>query len=369
MVVGRRLLVGHRDGDDPPEPDLSGAIAVVTEPGDPTAAWGTPMPGPIWYWSITAGLGACAAAAIYSGVQMRRRSGLTRRTDPRNLAGTATRVEVSTAAGADAVKRKARHTRPSVRHPHPAEVGYHLGRSHGQAVWASVEDSMLVLGPPRSGKGLHIVIPMLLDAPGAVVTTSTRPDNLVVTFSARQERGPVAVFDPQRLAGGVPGGLRWSPVRGCELPQTAMIRARGLSAGAGMSRSVDGGDFWQGQTESVLRGLLHAAALDGRTALDLYRWSVDPAATSEAVTILGRSGAAPGWDAALEHAAAGDPRTRDSIWLGVRRRRCRPLPIPASSRRSLPRPVRPLTLRSSSPRAAPSTCWAPPPVLARQQRW
>ena len=39
-------------------------------------------------------------------------------------------------------------------------------------VWASVEDSMLLLGPPRSGKGLHLVIPMILDAPGAVVTTS-----------------------------------------------------------------------------------------------------------------------------------------------------------------------------------------------------
>lgn len=35
-----------------------------------------------------------------------------------------------------------------------------------------------VIGPPRSGKGLHIVIPAILDAPGPVVTTSTRPDNL-----------------------------------------------------------------------------------------------------------------------------------------------------------------------------------------------
>ena len=59
---------------------------------------------------------------------------------------------------------------------------------------------MVLLGPPRSGKGLHFAIPMILDAPGAVITTSTRPDNLAVTLTARADRGPVAVFDPQHLA-------------------------------------------------------------------------------------------------------------------------------------------------------------------------
>jgi type IV secretory pathway TraG/TraD family ATPase VirD4 len=177
---------------------------------------------------------------------------------------------------------------------------------------------MLLLGPPRSGKGLHLVIPMVLDAPGAVVCTSTRPDNLAVTLAARQAVGPVAVFDPQQLAAGFGRGLRWSPVRGCELPQTAMIRARGLAAGTGMGRGVDGGDFWQGQTEAVLRSLLHAAALDGRTARDLYRWSLDPASAADAVAVLNRPGAAAGWADALDQAAHADPRTRDSIWLGVR---------------------------------------------------
>ena len=69
-----------------------------------------------------------------------------------------------------------------------------------------VEDSILVIGPPRSGKGAHIVINAILDAPGAVVTTSTRPDNLTTTLRARRRRGPVAVFDPQQLAAGRTGG-------------------------------------------------------------------------------------------------------------------------------------------------------------------
>ncbi len=313
-------LVALVTGNEPPKSGLSGAVRVLTRPGDPSAAWGTPMSGPVLYWTVTA---AVLAAALAAGVvawwwwrrDIRRRVG-----DPRRLSGTATRAEVATAAGARAVMQRSAHTRPNLAEPRPGEVGYLLGRSRGVQAWASVEDSMLVLGPPRSGKGLHLVIPFILDAPGAVVTTSTRPDNLTATFTARRKAGGrVAVFDPQHLAAGVPDGLRWSPIRGCATAQTAMIRARGLAAGTGITRGVDGGDFWAAQTEAVLRALLHAAALDDRPPAQLYRWSLDPAAAGEAVTILGRSSAAaPGWSDALDQAASADPRTRDSIWLGVR---------------------------------------------------
>jgi type IV secretory pathway TraG/TraD family ATPase VirD4 len=301
----------------PPDWSLLGVLDLLASPGDPGAAWGTDV-GPTAYWSCTAAIAATLAASLPLVWRALGRSATRQRTDPRRLPGTATAAEVTAAAGPRTVAARARHARPSLARPRPHEAGYQLGRSRGRQAWASVEDSMLVVGPPRSGKGLHLVIPMLLDAPGAVVCTSTRPDNLAVTLTSRQRLGPVAVFDPQQLAGGVRPGLRWSPVRGCELPETAMIRARGLAAGTGMSRTVEGGDFWQGQTESVLRGLLHAAALDGRTAKDLYRWSLDPAAAGDAVTLLNRPGAADGWADALEQAAHADPRTRDSIWLGVR---------------------------------------------------
>lgn len=305
-------------GRTPPQPDLGGALNLVRSPSDPSGAWSTPMPGPVAYWTVTAIVVLAATTLTIALVRWWRGDSRRRTSDPRTLPGTASRAEILQAAGPRAVTRRARQARPSLHRPHPHEVGYLLGRSRGAQAWASVEDSILVVGPPRSGKGLHLVIPMILDAPGAVVTTSTRPDNLAVTYTARRAVGPVAVFDPQGLAAGVPDGLRWSPVRGCDVPQTAMIRARGLAAGTGIGRSTDAGDFWQAQTESVLRALLHAAALDGRPPRDLYRWSLDPAAVTEAITILGQASAAPGWDSALEQAAVGDPRTRDSIWLGVR---------------------------------------------------
>ena len=243
----------------------------------------------------------------------------------RSLPGLATPAEADRAAGPKALLARAGVVRPALadqptrRHrPQPSELGYPLGRARGRALWCSVEDSALLLGPPRMGKGLHLVIPWVLDAPGAVVTTSTRPDTLAVTHAARTARGPVSVFDPQRLAG-LPGGLAWSPVRGCETPRTALVRARGLAAGTGYGPSVSDADFWQGQTETALRCLLHAAALDGRRALDLYRWSLNPVLATDAVTILNRERrAADGWADALDATVHADPRTRDSIWLGVR---------------------------------------------------
>ena len=230
----------------------------------------------------------------------------------------ASRAELTAASGKHALLKRAPVIRPALTgRVDPQQVGYRIGKARGVELWFAIEDSVLLLGPPRSGKGVHCVIPWILDAPGAVVTTSTRPDNLAVTMRARAKRGPVAIFDPQHLAG-LPNGLRWSPVRGCERPHTAMVRARGLGTGAGWTGLSDSA-FWAGQTETVLRCLLHAAALDGRGAAELYRWASSPAAASEAVRVLEYADtAAPGWAATLAALVDTDPRSSDSIWLGVR---------------------------------------------------
>jgi type IV secretory pathway TraG/TraD family ATPase VirD4 len=241
----------------------------------------------------------------------------------RSLPGLASPAEAARQGGQRALLKRADVVRPSLvdplgNRPDPHQIGYLLGCVSGRSLWCSVEDSALLVGPPRMGKGIHVVIPWVLDAPGPVVTTSTRPDTLAVTLHARAHVGPVAIFDPQSLAG-LPGGLRWSPVRGCEQPRTALVRARGLSAGVGFGRTVSDSEFWAGQTETVLRCLLHAAALDGRGAGDLYRWSLSPALAESAVSTLSRHrDAADGWADALDSAVHSDPRTRDSIWLGVR---------------------------------------------------
>lgn len=295
-----------------------GLARLVRDPRHPSTAWGEPMPSTGWYWTVTAVGVVLIVSVVVIGLIAYYRREQRVAADPRLLPGLAARPEIARAAGHKALLRRAGTIRPSLPTAIPADVGYRLGRSCGREVWVSVEDSMVILGPPRSGKGLHLVIPMILDAPGAVVSTSTRPDNLTVTLRAREKRGgPVAVFDPQQLAPGAPSVLRWSPIRGCDHPQTAMIRARALAAGTGTG--VERGDFWQAQTESVLRAFLHAAAIDARPPAHLYRWSLSPASAGEAARVLTASShAAEGWAEALDNAINADPRTRDSIWVGVR---------------------------------------------------
>ncbi len=291
-----------------------GVFAHPLDPGLPLGAHGLNW---VLYWAVVAiMLADVLLPTIWVVTKIRAHR---RQVDPRKLEGTATSSEIAQVASRKLLVKRAPTLRPSLEHPKAGDVGYLLGTARGRQVWATVEDSILLIGPPRSGKGLHIVINAILDAPGAVITTSTRPDNLTATLHARERTGPVAVFDPQQLAPGLPVGLRWSPVRGCEDPLTAMIRATGLAASTGLGGGgVDNGSFWEGKTRAAIQSLLHAAALDGRDARTLYQWALNPTAAGDAVRILQtHPRAADGWADSLDSMIQSDPRTRDSIWQGV----------------------------------------------------
>lgn len=316
VLAAGGLLSAFLSGHGLPTHHVAGAITAFAHARDPSLAWKRPVGPAGLYWIVTAVvLGAAMVGAVFA-VRFFRFGARSNSDDPTRVPGLADRPEVVTVAGARHLLARGRVLRPSLEKPTPHDLGFFLGRSRNVECFASVEDSMVVLGPPRSGKGHNLVIPFILDAPGAVVTTSTRPDNLAVTMTERMKHGPVGVFDPQGLAKGVAGGLRWSPIRGCEHPETAMQRASALCVGA--AGHITEGNFWQQQTEVVVRCLLQAAAVAERGVTDLYRWSLSPDEAKEAVEILRASPrATPLWARALGGVVGLEPRQRANIWSVV----------------------------------------------------
>lgn len=253
-------------------------------------------------------------AAGYFLWRVWRQSGSWLRKDILSRDGVARRAEVVRDFGARAVVKRGKFTRPGLAKPRIEEVSWTVGRSRGVTVHVSTEESMVIQGAPRSGKGLYVIINAILDAPGAVVTTSTRADNLVVTMKARASGGrPVTVFDPQGMSG-LPTTLRWSPVRGCEDPDIATRRALVITADTEFKGE---NAAWQKRAVIVLQCLLHAAALSGDGVRAFRRWSSSPILAKEALAFLDRPEAALGWQADLLGIIDDDPRNTSNSWIGV----------------------------------------------------
>ncbi|MCU1622068.1 MAG: Type secretory pathway VirD4 component-like [Frankiales bacterium] len=307
---------------------LSGAAAWSHHLSDPGAGYPalerTALPGAVGMWTALLLTASAAVALGLLAIRLTRRLRNTGDHQPRGTlrAGLASRGEIRGQLSERAVRARAAHARPQLTgHPPATEVGLRLGRDLHTRIelWGSIEDSFLVLGPPRSGKGVHLVIPHALDAPGALLVTSTRPDTLHATRAVREQHGPVLAFDPQQLAPDAPR-LRWSPTRGCHDPLVAINRARALSAGAAPHGATTAdADFWTGMTAAVLRAYLHAAALTSRPMGEVLGWASRPLDPTPVRILRRESQAAAGWAEELAAQAGADPRQRDSVWAGVRR--------------------------------------------------
>jgi type IV secretory pathway TraG/TraD family ATPase VirD4 len=262
--------------------------------------------------------------------------------------GWATVEAVRRVASTKALMAQARTLRPTLAKPTPTDVGYLLGSSRGEAVWASCERSILVVGPPGSGKGLHLAINAILDAPGAVITTSTKPDNIKATLLARSSRGMVGVFDPQGMLGdGFAHLVAWDPIDGCEDPIRAATRAEALAANTGITSSGENA-VWRGHAKTVLECVLHAAALNGTSIDTAYRWLQSPHAMDTALAILeNHPDACPTWDDRLRgliHNA--DPRFVGSV-MSVVSSAITPLSLPTVRAALTPSLTRPAVTAAS----------------------
>ncbi len=234
----------------------------------------------------------------------------------REREGLARSTEITKTVGRKSVLSRVKKVRPSIKKPAITDGAMRLGKAEGVDVFASYEESVVLIGPPRSGKGVHLLIGAILDAPGPVITTSSRADNLGATAELRKKKGPVALFDPQGLTG-QPSTLKWSPITGCEEPRVANQRAASLIGASGLGSSSSNAE-WQAPAITIMECLLHAAALGERTVDDLMRWGNNPAEAKEAVKILTEHPkAALNWNLVLKGIIEGDPKLLQSKWFGV----------------------------------------------------
>ncbi|PFG45044.1 type IV secretory pathway TraG/TraD family ATPase VirD4 [Georgenia soli] len=177
---------------------------------------------------------------------------------------------------------------------------------HGQPVRPRTEDTGCVIAPPRQGKTAYLAVGQVVDAPGAVVATSTKVDLFRLTAQPRAERGRVWVFDPEGVSAW-PEAARWNIVAGCADVKVAMDRAKAMVAARPMDGSRNAG-FFHEAADTVLRCLLHAADLGGHTMREVLAWARDFDNETPYAILREHEGAAPGWAKDLEKFARGEAR-------------------------------------------------------------
>lgn len=253
---------------------------------DPTAVTGAAVH-PIVHWVLVAVVlvlmvGLTVLAMLGAG---------RRRKDPQRKDGLAPASKVREELGErQLVKVRGPHLRPGLARSgiRPVDVGYRVGSFWGLDLWLRAEDPTVVIGPSRSGKGWYLVLGWILSAPGAVITTTSKFDNVLMTLRERERRGSTCwIFAP-----GIEGGedlehvLRWDPVEGCIDEATLVRRIRALIPSDAFSGSTSNGGHWDTLGQQLAAHLFHAAACGGYGVDKIWEWVGSPTRALDAVALI-----------------------------------------------------------------------------------
>jgi type IV secretory pathway TraG/TraD family ATPase VirD4 len=176
-----------------------------------------------------------------------------------------------------------------------------------------VQEHAALIGPPRVGKS-GLMSRAIMRYPGAVVSTSSKPDMFALTSGLRSARGPVHVFNPQGI-GGVPGNVRWNPIEGCDDASTAIRRAAAF-ASAISTGNAEGGDFFATQAAAHLRSMFSAGAIASSDMRLVANWILE-AGVADPVSILLRFGFDK-WARSLAQLDSSAEKTNDTVRMVMR---------------------------------------------------
>ena len=240
--------------------------------------------------------------------------------------GFATKAAIRKYLSKEAAAAKARFVRPDIasdlKGRRSAAYAFFLGKDKRSKmdVYASLEDTVLVIGPPRSGKGLHLINNFVAEAPGPVVATSTRPDTLRITARFRKRVGTCYVFDPQGTGSHkrLPvTPLRWDPIQGCANPKVGLARANAFATSIGLGGDGNA-EFFEKSCRNILYAYFTAAGLAGKNLRAVLDWISAPD-DREPVNILNRAGGEYVQIASqLAGAQADEPRLRSNVYSTTR---------------------------------------------------
>lgn len=186
--------------------------------------------------------------------------------------------------------------------------------STGQVLHQGVEDVSVDIWGPRQGKTSCRVIPAIVDAPGAVFTTSNKRDIVDATRGVREAMGPVWIFDPQQIVGEEPTWW-WNPLsyikNGLDAEELAGVL---FAVAAGPDTQTDA--FFTPAGKALLANFILAAALDDLPMTQIYTWSTRQT-KDDAAAILDRHGY-PFHAAAVRADVAAPEEQRGGVFATVR---------------------------------------------------
>jgi len=314
-------------------PDISTWLSIATDllldPSHPGAAFEGPTAAGLTihrnlYWTLgTATELLYIAVAAWLGVVAWRFCGPTPR-------GHATRQQIRAQLSPAAARHTARWTRPSLdeaeRRSAPlSQLGAPLHLGPTGRLWVPFENPTGAIAPTQSGKTRRDLIHKVLDAPGALLCSTTKADLIEMAGLARTRRpdsGPVLVYDATGTIAW-PARLRWSPITGCDDPATAYRRARAMveasavTVDAGGNGGVGNDRVFRERATMVLSAYFLAAALYGRPMAEVLRWATEKPVTTEPADLL--DDRYPALADNLRAEVGMVARTADAVWMSVRR--------------------------------------------------